>query len=52
MADLADLLADNAHPLEYYIRQWMEFDKLEYTKEDYSTSTTLLLDWIEEQWFQ
>jgi hypothetical protein len=35
MADLAGLLADNVHSPEYYIRQWKEFDELEYTKEDY-----------------
>ena len=52
MADLPRLLADNVHPPECYIRQWEEFDELEYAKEDYNPGTTLLLDKIEEQWFR
>ena len=44
IADLADLLADNVHWPGCYIRQWKEFDGLEYTKEDYNAGTTVLLD--------
>jgi len=49
MADLAGLLADNVYSSGYYIRHWKE---LEYTKKDYSVGTTVLLDRIEDQWFQ
>ena len=44
----ADFLADNAHPREYYNRPLEELDELEFEKEDYSESTTDLLDRIEE----
>lgn len=52
--DLADsfAVADNAHPPEYYIRQLKELEESEFEKEDYKTSTTSLLDRIEEHWFQ
>src|SRR5271169_4537638 len=44
MADLAGLLADNAHPPEYYIRQWQESNESDCEEEDYSLGITLLLD--------
>jgi hypothetical protein len=47
---IADLLADNEHPPEYYIEQWQNGDETEYLKQDYSPGTTVLLDRIEEQW--
>jgi hypothetical protein len=48
--DLADLLAvvDNAHPPEYYTRQL----ESEFEKEDYADGTTVLLNRIEEHWYQ
>jgi hypothetical protein len=45
--DLGDLLADNTHPPEYYIRLAEGFNETEDVKEDYSPGTTLLLDRIE-----
>jgi len=45
--DCTYLLADEIHPLEYYLKQ-IEFDESEFTTEDYSDSTTHLLDRIEE----
>jgi hypothetical protein len=50
--DCAYLLADEVYPPEYYLKQIEKFDKSEFTTEDYSDGTTLLLDWIEEQWCQ
>ncbi|KAL2866159.1 uncharacterized protein BJX67DRAFT_382255 [Aspergillus lucknowensis] len=38
------LFADNKHPLEYYIQQLENFDKIMYIQEDYSKGTTALLD--------
>jgi len=52
VADSAWLLADNDHPPEYYLQLAEDFDETEDAKEDYSLGTTLLLDRIEEQWFQ
>jgi hypothetical protein len=51
LMDCADL-ADEVHPPEYYLKQMEEFDKSEFTTEDYSDGTTHLLDQIEEQWRQ
>ena len=51
-SNLIQLLADNEHPPEYYIRQQEEFDESEYTKQDYSNGSTKLLDRIEGQWCQ
>jgi hypothetical protein len=50
--DIAWLLKDNQHPPEYYVRLEENLDETEFTKEDYSPGTTLLLDRIEEQWYQ
>jgi hypothetical protein len=52
LADSAWLLADNDHPPEYYIRQWQEGNDEDDEEEDYSPGTKLLLNRIEEQWFQ
>jgi hypothetical protein len=52
LADSAWLHADNDHPPEYYIRQWQKGNDGEDEEEDYSPGTKLLLDRIEEQWFQ
>jgi hypothetical protein len=49
--DFTDLLADEVHPPEYYLKQLEEFDETEFTIEDYSEGTTHLLDRIEEQWY-
>ena len=50
LIDCAYLLADEVHPLEYYLKQMEEFDESKFTTEDYSDGTTYLLDRIEEQW--
>ncbi|KAF2415628.1 hypothetical protein EJ08DRAFT_673832 [Tothia fuscella] len=50
--DSAWLLGDNDHPPEYYLRQLDELDETEYTEQDYSDGSTLLLNRIEEQWRQ
>jgi len=50
--DLAWLLNDNEHPAQYYLRLEIDLDETEFLKEDYSPGTTLLLDRIEEQWYQ
>jgi hypothetical protein len=47
--DLAWLLPKEAHSPEYYVQQLEVFDKHEYTAQDYSDSTTRLIDRIEEQ---
>ena len=47
--DCAYLLADEVHLLEYYLKQIEEFDESEFIIEDYSDSTTCLLDRIKEQ---
>jgi len=52
LINCADLLADEVHPPEYYLKQMEEFNESEFTTEDYSDGTTLLLDRIEEQWRQ
>jgi len=52
VADSAWLLADNDHPPEYYLQLAEDFDETEDAREDYSPGTTILLDRIEEQWFQ
>jgi hypothetical protein len=49
LIDCAYLLANEVHPLEYYLKQMEEFDESEFTTEDYSDGTTHLLDRIEEQ---
>ncbi|KAF1814282.1 hypothetical protein P152DRAFT_465179 [Eremomyces bilateralis CBS 781.70] len=46
------LLEGNEHPPEYYNQLLDDFDDSEYTKEDYSDGTTLLLDRSEAQWYQ
>src|SRR3954454_20110754 len=43
---------DKDHPPEYYLNQEDEFDESEYTNEDYSENSCLLLDFIEELFFQ
>ncbi|KAI9765782.1 MAG: hypothetical protein M1839_005382 [Geoglossum umbratile] len=43
---------DKDHPPEYYLNQEDEFDESEYTNEDYSENSCLLLDFIEERFFQ
>ena len=52
IADAAQLFADNEHPPEYYMQQLEQFDEAVYTAEDYSKGTTLLLDRVEQKWFQ
>jgi len=52
VADSAWLLADNDHPPEYYLQLAEDFNETEDAREDYSPGTTVLLDRIEEQWFQ
>ncbi|KAF1809568.1 C2H2 finger domain protein [Eremomyces bilateralis CBS 781.70] len=46
------LLEGNEHPPEYYNQLLDNFDDSEYTKEDYSDGTTVLLDRSEAQWNQ
>ena len=46
LIDCAYLLADEVHPPEYYLKQMEEFDESKFTTEDYSDSTTHLLDRI------
>jgi hypothetical protein len=48
---LAQLLADNNHSPEYYIRQIKEFNKVKDIEENYSDGIILLLDRLEEQWY-
>jgi hypothetical protein len=43
---------DKDHPPEYYLNQEDEFDESEYMDEDYSDNSCLLLDFIEERFFQ
>ena len=50
--DCAYLLGDDAHPPKYYLKQMDDFDKSEFTTEDYSDGTTHLLNQIEEQWYR
>ncbi|KAH2975874.1 hypothetical protein KXV25_006790 [Aspergillus fumigatus] len=51
-SDVAQLFADNEHPPEYYIQQLENFDETVYTQEDYSEGTLLLLNRVEQKWFQ
>ncbi|KAI9774180.1 MAG: hypothetical protein M1839_001882 [Geoglossum umbratile] len=52
-ADISWLLdEDKNHPPEYYLNQEDEFDESEYMDEDYSDNSCLLLDFIEERFFQ
>ncbi|KAI9771037.1 MAG: hypothetical protein M1839_002973 [Geoglossum umbratile] len=52
-ADISWLLDENKdHPPEYYLNQEDEFDESEYMDEDYSDNSCLLLDFIEERFFQ
>jgi hypothetical protein len=44
LIDCAYLLANKVHLLEYYLKQMEEFNKSEFTIEDYSDSTTRLLN--------
>ncbi|KAF1364477.1 hypothetical protein EJ07DRAFT_27239, partial [Lizonia empirigonia] len=44
------LSLDKGHPPEYYLQQLEVFDEGLYTQEDYSVSTTRLLDRMEDQW--
>lgn len=46
------LPADRDHAPEYYIQQLDEMDDSEFTREDYGCGTTILLNRIEEQWYQ
>jgi hypothetical protein len=48
---LAQLLADNEHLPEYYIRRIKEFNEVKDTEENYSERTLRLLDRLEEQWY-
>ena len=50
--DQALLLGGNKYPPEYYLKSLGQFDDSEFSSEDYSPGTTLLLDRIEEQWNQ
>lgn len=43
---------DKDYPPEYYLNQEDEFDESEYMAEDYSDNSCLLLDCIEERFFQ
>lgn len=43
---------DKGHPLEYYLNQEDEFNESEYMAEDCSDGSCLLLDFIEERFFQ
>jgi hypothetical protein len=43
---------DKDHPPEYYLNQEDEFDESEYMAEDYSDGSCLLLDYIEERFYQ
>jgi hypothetical protein len=47
--DCVYLLADKVRLPEYYFKQIDDFDKSEFTTEDYRDSTTYLLNQIEEQ---
>jgi hypothetical protein len=47
--DCIYLLADKVYLPEYYLKQIDNFDKSEFTTEDYCNSTTYLLNQIEEQ---
>ncbi|KAI9763719.1 MAG: hypothetical protein M1839_006317 [Geoglossum umbratile] len=52
-ADISWLLdEDKDHSPEYYLNQEDEFDESEYMDEDYSDNSCLLLDFIEERFFQ
>jgi hypothetical protein len=52
-ANISWLLDENKdHPPEYYLNQEDEFDESEYINEDYSDNSCLLLDFIEERFFQ
>ena len=44
LMDYVDLLANKVHLLEYYLKQIEEFNKSKFTIEDYSDSTTYLLN--------
>lgn len=48
--DLAWLLPKETHSPEYYIQQLESFDEHEYTAQDYTDSTTGLIDRMEDQW--
>ena len=48
--DQATLWSGNKYPPEYYIKGLKEFNESIFDKQDYSLSSTLLLDRIEEQW--
>ena len=50
VADQAQLWAGNAHSLEYYLTGLQAFNESEFDDQDYSPSSTLLLDRTEEQW--
>ncbi|EED11909.1 conserved hypothetical protein [Talaromyces stipitatus ATCC 10500] len=49
-SDLADFLADNEHPPQYYIDQLKNFDETIYNQEDYSSGTQRMLDRVEGCW--
>jgi hypothetical protein len=44
LIDCTYLLANEVHLLKYYLKQIEEFDEFEFTTEDYSDSTTHLLN--------
>lgn len=48
--DLAWLLPKDTHTPEYYLQQLEMFDEHKYTAQDYTDSTTRLIDRIEDQW--
>jgi hypothetical protein len=48
--DLAWLLPKETHSPEYYLQQLETFDEHEYTAQDYTDSTTRLIDRMEDQW--
>ena len=52
-ADISWLLEeDQDHPPEYYLNQENGFDEEDYTKEDYSDNSTVLLDAIRDRWYR
>ena len=50
--DEAWLSPNEDHPPEHYLQQLETFDERAYTEEDYSNSSTRLLNRMEDQWNQ
>jgi hypothetical protein len=48
--DEASLSLFKDHPPEYYLQLLEDFDEGEYTKQDYATTTTRLIDCMQDQW--